>query len=152
MLKLTSNKQVKRLVENGGGVLRVDGDIMICVDDLIVPGDIECVNIYSWESRKSISAENITAREIVVGNITAGDIDATDIVALSILARSIDAIGIIATDIRSGDIRYRGGCFVTGNIKCGSITGRTKKCRHFCVKGKVKITRNWYVLGMGGTK
>ena len=95
---------------------RIKGDLILEKDtvfkeDIVVEGNIKCVNGL-W---------NIKARNIKARNINAWDINVRDINAYNINARDINAGNINAGDINAGNINV-------GNINAGDIDAEDIIC------------------------
>jgi len=131
MLIITSIEHAEKLVKDG--VLKVEGDLKIEVENFIINA-----SIVAWDiSAEDINAWDISARNINAEDIRAGDISAEDINAWVISARNINARNINAEDINANRIYYYASCIAYKSLVCESIEGRRKNSIHTCLDSEI---------------
>ena len=135
MLTITSNEQVLPLIKDG--ILKIDDDIELALDDFKINADLICKNICGKNYRRNISAGNISAGNISAGDISARNISAWNISAGDISAWNISAWDISAGDISAWDISYFAFCIVYRIFKCKSIKGKRANSFHKCLDSEI---------------
>ena len=110
MLTITSNEQVLPLIKDG--ILKIDDDIELALDDFKINADLICKNICGKNYRRNISAGDISARNISARDISAGNISARG-------------------------ISYFAFCIVYRIFKCKSIKGKRTNSFHKCLDSEI---------------
>ena len=143
MVTIKTNEEAKSLIHNG--VLAIDDDLTIEIDDFKIKADLKCYNLIAYNidawniNAGDIDAGNIDADNINARNINAWNINADNIDANNIDAYNIDADNIDANNIDAYNINYFAVCFAHKDITCNSIKGVHKNSKHFCLEGKIII-------------